>query len=218
MRKTLTRLLLILQVVLVQPQAVVADNLTPARISGQVVYHEQMNMPPGTTIRVTLEDVSRADALAEVLSEQIITPDSGVPVPFALQYDPNKIDQRFSYVLRAQIRDAQDKLLWTTTTHTGVLTRGFPSDDIQLVVQPVAWGTRQLPRAVVFDCSGLEVMVRYGSDEAAIWLPGRYALLSQVRTASGIRYEGGGILFWNKGDEALLEVDGVRYQSCKRKP
>lgn len=218
MRKTLTWSLLILLAALVQPHAVVADNITPARISGQVVYHEQMNMPPGTTVRVVLEDVSRADVRGEVLGEQIITPDSGAPVPFTLQYDPNKIDQRFSYALRAQIRDAQHKLLWTTTTHTGVLTRGFPSDDIQLVIQSVAWGTRQLPRAVVFDCSGLEVMVRYESGEVAIWLPGRYTVLSQVRTASGVRYEGDGILFWNKGDEALLEVDGVRYQNCKRRP
>ena len=218
MRKTLTWSLLILLAALVQPHAVVADNMTSARISGQVVYHEQMNMPPGATIRVTLEDVSRADALAEVLSEQIITPDSGVPVAFTLQYDPNKIDQRFSYALRAQIRDAQHKLLWTTTTHTGVLTRGFPSDEIQLVVQSVALEARQLPRTVVFDCSGLEVMVRYGSGRVAIWLRDRHTVLSQVRTASGARYEGDGILFWNKGDEALLEVNGVRYQNCKRKP
>ena len=218
MRKTLTWSLLMLLAALVQPHAVVADNMTPARISGQVVYHEQMNMPPGTTIRVVLEDVSRADVRAEVLGEQIITPDGGPPVPFTLQYDPNKIDQRFSYALRAQIRDAQHKLLWTTTTHTGVLTRGFPSDAIQLVVQPVSREISQLPRSVVFNCSGLEVMLRYGSGEAAIWLPGRYTVLSQVRSASGVRYEGDGILFWNKGNEALLEVDGVRYQGCKRKP
>jgi putative lipoprotein len=163
MRKNLTRLLLILLAVLVQPHAVVADNMTPARISGQVVYHERMVMPPGTTIRVTLEDVSRADVRAVVLGEQIITPDSGVPVAFTLQYDAAKIDPRYSYALRAQIRDAQGKLLWTTTTHSGVLTRGFPSDDIQLVVEPVARETRRIPRTAVFDCSGLEIIATHGA-------------------------------------------------------
>ena len=157
------------------------------------------------------------------MGQLFIATDGGVPVPFTLQYDPGKIDQRFSYALRVQMRDVQGKLLWVTTTHTGVLTRGFPSDDIRLVVQPVAQPAtreiRQLTRSVVFDCSGLEIIVvYYGSCEAAIWLPGRYAVLSQVRAASGVRYEGDGILFWSKGDEALLEVDGVRYQGCKQKP
>ena len=218
MRKTLPRLLTILLAVLVQPHAVVADYMTPVQISRQVVYHERIVMPPGTTIRVTLEDVSRADVRAVVLGEQIITPDSGVPVAFTLQYDAAKIDPRFSYAPRAQIRNAQGKLLWAITTHSGVLARGFPSDDIQLVVEPVARETRRVSRTAVFDCSGLEIIVRYGLGEAAIWLPARYTVVSQVRAASGARYEGDGILFWNKGDEAMLEVDGVRYQNCKRNP
>lgn len=63
MRKTPTQLLSILLAVLVQPLAVVADNMSPALISGQVVYHERVVMPVGTGIRITLEDVSRgADA------------------------------------------------------------------------------------------------------------------------------------------------------------
>lgn len=44
--------------------------------------------------------------------------------------------------------------------------------------------------------------------------------LSRVRSASGVRYEGDDIEFWNQGEEALLVVDGVettcslnRYQS-----
>lgn len=51
-----------------------------------------------------------------------------------------------------------------------------------------------------------------------LWLPGRFdprtRALEQVRAASGARYEGGGVLFWNRGDEALLRVDGEEYSGC----
>jgi len=51
-----------------------------------------------------------------------------------------------------------------------------------------------------------------------LWLPGRFerrtAVLEQVRAASGARYEGDGVLFWNRGDEALLRVDDEEYRGC----
>ncbi len=39
-----------------------------------------------------------------------------------------------------------------------------------------------------------------------------------MRAASGVRHEEEGILLWMKGDEAMLEVDGVRYADCRRHP
>ena len=44
---------------------------------------------------------------------------------------------RMSDAVQAQIRDVAGQLLWTTTEHTGVLTRDNPVSDIQLLVQRV---------------------------------------------------------------------------------
>ena len=39
-------------------------------------------------------------------------------------------------------------------------------------------------------------------------------ILVQERSASGARYVAEGISFWNKGDEAMLELNGER-RNCK---
>jgi membrane-bound inhibitor of C-type lysozyme len=70
----------------------------------------------------------------------------------------------------------------------------------------------------VFDCQGIELVVRTGPGEVALYLSGRYLVLPQVRTASGTRYEGEGLLLWMKGDEALFAIDGTRYSDSQRTP
>jgi len=115
-----------------------ANEHSLASLSGQVFYRERMALPPGTTVTVRLVDVSRADAKATLLAEQRIKNPATVPVPFQLEYDPGVIDARMSYAVQAQIRDVAGQLLWTTTEHTGVLTRENPVSDIQLLVQRVS--------------------------------------------------------------------------------
>ncbi|MEP0546961.1 MAG: MliC family protein [Rhodothermales bacterium] len=66
--------------------------------------------------------------------------------------------------------------------------------------------------------------IRTGPGEIAIWLPerfegprGTYRVLGQVRAASGVKYQDGPVTVWTKGlDEALLEVDGEEFLSCRR--
>ena len=110
---------------------------TRASLTGQVFYRERMAMPLGSIVTVRLEDVSRADAKATVLAEQRIEGAISVPIPFRLDYDPADIDSHMSYAIRVQIRDVSGGLLWTTTQHTGVLTRGNPGNDIEVWVQRV---------------------------------------------------------------------------------
>jgi putative lipoprotein len=111
----------------------------PATLSGTVVYRERMPMRLGSTIRVRLEDVSLADAPAMVIAEQFIDARNlSIPVSFTLEYDPGRIDERYSYAVRAEIRDAQDQLMWTTTTSHPVLTRGAPGDQVEIMLELVA--------------------------------------------------------------------------------
>ncbi len=79
----------------------------------------------------------------------------------------------------------------------------------------------------VFDCTDSEgeafsFTVRTGPGELALWLPerfgGRYLVLGQTRAASGARYEGDGVVVWNKGEEAILEINAETFTGCKLDP
>jgi len=109
-----------------------------AMVTGSVTYRERIALPPGATVTVRLQDVSRADAPAEVLAEQVIVPTTQVPIPFALTYDPARIDPRHRYSVGARIE--VDGRLWVVSdTHNGVLTQGGPTE-VEVVVRRVAGG------------------------------------------------------------------------------
>jgi len=44
---------------------------------------------------------------------------------------------------------------------------------------------------------------------------GKATLLTRVKSGSGERYEGGGLMYWNKGDNALVHKnDAPLYRQC----
>jgi len=108
-------------------------------LTGTVIYRERMPLRLNAVINVRLQDISLQDAPAMLLAEQKI-PAKGqaVPIPFELAYDPTKIDQGYTYAVRAEIRDGQGMLLWTTTTVYPVLTGGAPSDKVEIMLERVA--------------------------------------------------------------------------------
>lgn len=198
-----------------------------ASLTGQVMYRERIALRPGSIVTVKLVDVSRADVKATVLAEQRIENPVSVPVPFKLDYDADVIDARMSYAVQAYIHDATGRLLWVSTKHIGVLTRGKPANNIEVWVSRVdshkgrssrtsAMQQTAAGKTLVFDCEGFEVVVRTGHGEITLFLPGRDAVLPQVRAASGVKYADNGMQFWMKGNEALLELDGVRHGNCQR--
>jgi membrane-bound inhibitor of C-type lysozyme len=68
-----------------------------------------------------------------------------------------------------------------------------------------------------FDCAeeGL-VRTRFvGPDTVELLLNDESMILTRERSASGAKYVKGDVVFWNKGDEALLLVGESRH-SCKR--
>lgn len=74
--------------------------------------------------------------------------------------------------------------------------------------------SRPMATTLVYECAGAEFITRLGPGEMALWFEDRYLVLSQVRSASGTRYQEGEVQFWSKGEEAMLEIDGVRYSDC----
>ena len=104
----------------------------PASVTGTVTYRERMALTPEAVVEVQLLDVSIADASAKTIASQTIKPEHQVPIPFELVYDPDEIDARMTYAVRATIRDG-GRLMFTTDRSYRVLTRGYPNH-VELVL------------------------------------------------------------------------------------
>jgi putative lipoprotein len=106
---------------------------------------QRIALPPDAVLKVSLEDVSLADAPAKILAEQE-TPTQGkqVPIPFELAYSPSDVQPSHLYNVRATIK-VGDKLLFTSTTSNPVLTNGAPSEIRIIVQQPAATQSAAIP-------------------------------------------------------------------------
>ena len=121
-----------------------ADPLMPEKsgeksmtqVTGTVTYRERIALPPTAVVTVRLVDVSRADAPALVLGEQVIQA-SGKQVPFAfeLSYDPAKIEGNHTYAVQARIED-DGKLRFINDTRYAVITGGAPTH-VDMVLKAV---------------------------------------------------------------------------------
>jgi len=101
------------------------DGASPdtGQVTGTLMYRERIALPPGAVAEVWMLDTSLADAPAVEIAYQKIEDPGSPPIPFVLDYDPSKIDERMQYGVRATIsHDGQ--LLFTSDTHYPVLTRG----------------------------------------------------------------------------------------------
>ena len=92
------------------------DNSLMRVISGEVWYRERIALPPGAEVIVTLEDQSRADAPATVITDYTHIVDGQGPYSFRLVYDPAAIEERMTYGLRARI-EYDGELMFSSTEH-----------------------------------------------------------------------------------------------------
>jgi putative lipoprotein len=96
-------------------------------ITGTATYRERIAMPPGVTLEVRLEDVSRMDVPAKILSTVTVNEAGNPPYDFTIPYNPDVIQDARRYTVRASLR-LGERLLFTTDTHTPVLTNGAGTD------------------------------------------------------------------------------------------
>ena len=105
------------------------DNSLMRVISGEVWYRERIALPPGAEVIVTLEDQSRADAPATIITDYTHIVDGQGPYPFRLVYDPTAIDERMTYGLRARI-EHNGELMFVSTEHIDP----FADDPLRILV------------------------------------------------------------------------------------
>ena len=89
------------------------DNV-PGSVDGEVFYLQRMALPPTATLKVTLQDVTIADAPAQILASQNGPIKGQVPLPFHLTYDQKQVQPGRTYSVSARI-EVDGKLLMIST-------------------------------------------------------------------------------------------------------
>jgi heat shock protein HslJ len=107
-----------------------------AAVIGTVTDGQGSELPEGLTATVKLEDTSLANAAAVVISEITIENPDQFPIPFAVVYDPELIEETNTYTMNVRIEDAAGNLQYINTTVSQVITNGMPRL-VEVVVENV---------------------------------------------------------------------------------
>ena len=104
-----------------------------ATVTGTATYRERIALPPDAVVEVVLEDISLADAAAEVLARVVLERPGQPPFAFELNVDHGVLDESRRYAVRARITHGE-QLLFVTDQVYPVLTGGYgTSADLLLV-------------------------------------------------------------------------------------
>lgn len=193
-------------------------------ITGSVTYLERMALPPEASLTVSLLDVSLMDVPAKLIaSKDYSFEDKQVPIEFDLKYLTNKIEQRHSYSVQAQIKQG-DKLLFTSTSVNSVITRGN-GQSVEIVLKKVAKKNTSKSAMVSYACErDTYLTVSFTSQSSvkgdvniAIINSGKNTkpvILAQQPAASGFLYANKQYSLRGKGDEAIWTVGRMRALKC----
>lgn len=107
-----------------------------ATLKVSVFYRERIMLPPHSTVSVTLEDVSKMDVKADIITNETITPQSGPPYAVQLKYDPASISEHNRYAVRARIENS-GTLLFINDTHIDPFA-GDSAKPVEILVKRVA--------------------------------------------------------------------------------
>lgn len=109
---------------------------TQAHLNGEVFYLQRSALPPDATLRVSLQDVSLADAPARELAYQQGRVEGQVPLPFQLSYDPANLRPGHDYAVSARI-ERDGKLLFISTERHSVKLDGSDPQHLRIKVDTV---------------------------------------------------------------------------------
>jgi uncharacterized lipoprotein YbaY/heat shock protein HslJ len=109
-----------------------------AAVSGMVTNADNAVIPEGATASIQIQDTSLADAPATVIGEQIIENPGQFPIAYQVAYDPGEIVDNHTYTMRTRIEAADGTLLFINDTAIPVITRGNPTEDVEIPVIQVA--------------------------------------------------------------------------------
>ncbi len=117
---------------------IAAAEAADGTVTGVATYRERIALPPGAVFEATLEDISRADAPADVVSTVRQEDVGNPPYRFELAFDPARIVPSRRYAVRARLT-LEGRLVFTSDQVHPVLTNGNPAT-VEIVMKRVAGG------------------------------------------------------------------------------
>ncbi|WP_051216243.1 YbaY family lipoprotein [Ferrimonas futtsuensis] len=111
-----------------------ANHAQSDNVSGSVSYRERIALPPGSVVKVALQDTSKQDVAADTLAEAVYTINGAPPYPFELTYDADQLKPGHSYTLSARIEGPHGQLMFINTT----VENAFDGDGNNMTLQLVA--------------------------------------------------------------------------------
>ncbi|WP_165311816.1 YbaY family lipoprotein [Vibrio ziniensis] len=107
-------------------------------VTGTITYRERIALPDNAQVMVLLQDVSRMDTAAIVITkQQFMTNGHQVPLAFELAYDESVIQPKHTYAVSARI-EVGGKLRFITDTQYLVITdeKNTTHADVRLIGVP----------------------------------------------------------------------------------
>jgi putative lipoprotein len=117
--------------------ALAACSSSSSEVAGTVTKLDRKALPPNAAVNVELRDTSKQDVAATTVSTDVIELDGDqLPVPYVLEYDEDDIEEANTYTVFVRI-EADGTLIYITDTAYPVITRGAPTEDVEVLVVPV---------------------------------------------------------------------------------
>jgi putative lipoprotein len=106
-----------------------------AAVTGILNHTHRMTFPVGTVVTIQISDVTKSGSPGKVIAEQVINDQEVVvPTPFMVIYHQGKINAEHSYSISVKIQDASGKLQYTSERSIPVITKGNPTQDIDILL------------------------------------------------------------------------------------
>lgn len=107
-------------------------------VSGTLSIPHGSALARNSLVTVQIQDISRADAAAGVIGETLFSGDEReIPFEFETPFDLTDVDPRFTYSVGAGITGADERLKFISTRVHPVITRGAPTHDVGISLDPV---------------------------------------------------------------------------------
>ena len=105
-------------------------------VNGWIILPEGSTLEGAAEWSLEVQDTSLADAEATVIGKDggSVTDETATEISFEAPFDPESIDDGFTYTLSATIVDADGNLLFNNDTAIPVISNDAPIDDVEVPV------------------------------------------------------------------------------------
>jgi len=178
---------------------VVAQGDEPT-VNGLIVLPEGSTLEGANVWTLQVQDTSLADAPAVVIGQDggLVDDETATEIPFAAGFDPEAIDERFTYTLSARIMGADGNLSFINDTAIPVITNGAPVDGVEVPVSVVAPPPGGEARVIELEADPALRFLQDGEQITAIPVTPGETVVFRIDNTAGFAHN-----FWIGEDEVL---------------